>query len=532
MSVDTLSINPAHGKWETANARSLASLVTPTVLPKQKLALLDNSNAPASAEPANAHANALEAPQAAGLAVPRPGEQNNGAGRQLVQPVYQLNELLNFTCISGPSRPGANLSWLLNGHQLAALQPLGPAASRPDWFQVERELRPLAGGLVESRSTLSLRLRVDHLRALQRLQQQQQQQALAAGASGQRQGRAPTSSIWPIRLSCLARLMVEFSSETSILVAGARPAPASPLASSLIDSDDQLTPPDQLGPRTRAREPVASKEQWEGASASGHSFRWPPMSGGRTNEAYRPSEALAEAWSTPSQREQLAPANNDPAEARRRARVRQQHQQQQLNVVWTQRQLRAQAEHIGHLLARSRPNELEAPHIEADAVRRMRPEAGAASNSLRPTLTPEPTTGVEGEPDLGSAEGGESAEGERDEEGAREASSPSIVITSQQLGAASDGEPGARQLDELVNFTCHSARAGQRAGQALHRLRFKWSINNQEVSLPNPAWLRLTRCFSFRLQIANQTNSISNADPGQPRERLQRARRLSSDGQK
>lgn len=433
--------------------------------------------------------------------------QQNASGKQLV---YQLNDLINFTCIAGPSHPGARLAWLLNDEPIVAA-----AGANKTWsgkalaWDLKEEFQPLASGLVESRSTFSFRLQANHLKVLRK----------QAPDSGRPNQMAHSSSILPVKVSCLSRFSVEFGSETSVLVSNGKAAKMSPIrrrtgstngepptnegdssgaappiGASLSEASERADEPPGPGSRRRTSDAEDGAGVAAAAAAGQQTFRWPPTSepADKQQRSRVPSSlgsegTFADAWVTPSQ--DHSGAGDQVASASRRQPTR-----ARPNVVWTQRQLRAQAEHIGQLIRKSRPNELETPLIEARSMRRRDRGQSGASSPAPPTAT--------------SRDGGRDQDGlvEQDDE-ERAASPPSILISSNQFElmdevAPAVGGPDRRQsrgpsrdhyeLEELVNFTCRSVMASDDIGipssrrhnsaNPLHAVQVKWFINDREVS--------------------------------------------------
>lgn len=411
--------------------RAAHSFVLATVLPKQKLAIVDNGQP--SYAPGAGH------------------EQKPGAGKQTGSLVYNWNDQINVTCLAGPSRPAAQLTWLLNESPISAssrwltshVQPLA-SHTKPSWARHHEHKYDL----IESRLTLTLKLQPNVLF----------RQPNASTLDLQRH-----AGLHPINLRCIAKLIVEFTSETSILVSGGKTtikrrqqqqqplgAPL-PSASLLVESASQTANESPV-----AQDKHSQPDNWNQFPM----YRWPrPQRATAHQDRQRHSlaaDALAEPW--PIQ----APGAVEPE-------PQQQQQQQQVTrashqqagrqvVVWTQRQLRAQAEHIEQMLRKSHPNQLEPPIIEARTQ-------------------------------LEDAGGQEEKEGEEEEEEATgdrfESDSEPPDSRVRPGWTKRDRWPSSAvrdyELDELVQFTC-TAQVGQAEQELMRSVHLKWFINDHEVS--------------------------------------------------
>lgn len=464
------------------------------VLPKRKLLLTDNSQQ-------QQHA----APQ---VAQSLPSSAHNNDQLQQTHPLfrqnqfYQLNELLNFTCASGASRPAAGLSWFLNDLPIAAfLQPQGPndrGDSSNKSLEHQQDFRSAWANqttsksaespLAETRSTLVLRLSSAHLRQLRAKASQQQRQRSVGGAGG---------SYLPLKLSCVAQLSVEFTSNTSLLISGGKastttkrsrqqPVETQPEASSwrldnkgpisgggginsrrrpIGELQDGLTD-DEGDPETISRD-SDRMDQPELVSI----FRWPAA---RQRPTKFTSDYDMASVATPGGLE----TNYHPDSGELSTMARKPMNGRNL-VVWTNRQLRDQSDHIDRLLARSSANELEPAHIEAQTVRG---ERAKDEDEADPSTNGWPSS---------RSSTSQTSDG------------PTLIINNNNKDF---------ELYELVNFTCYQENRafGLRDGsERMHSVQLKWFLNDQELAGDLVNAYEPTRGFHFEPNESMQSKQVA-----------------------
>ena len=376
-----------------------------------------------------------------------------------VPPAEQTpSELINLTCISGPSKPPARLTWLLNDLPLLELDQLArklPGQSRPLVSVASERGEQLAtgsGSLQEARSTLQLNSMQPSLSYLLGALLQRTRPAEGREHSLEDSSTSTTTTLANnLRITCLARIQLEFRAETRVIVSAAA------AAAETTSSAAPTSGPDESPRRPPAGGDLAALTAVEYQRPTASPFRWPPNAG----------RARAE----PDQ----------SGGASRRAQV----QRPGGLVVWTGRQLRAQTEQIERLLRLARPSELEAPVIGAKTV-----GAGKGAQAESGERISED-----------NSEGGESSEAgsgedvgpttEEDNEQMDPTSEPNILHSS-PLAQQTGGSP-----NELVQFTCTTQLSGGGVGaevaatggqlrqmlEQLRRVKLEWLINDVPVEL-------------------------------------------------
>lgn len=396
--------------------------------------------------------------------------------------VYQLNDLINFTCSSGASKPAARLAWLLNDLPLSALSLPG----QPDPFELTHSqlVSSRSSRLTETRSNLALRLPAQHLRQLaSKLTRGRHKPAPAlAPATG-----TGTGAYLPLKLSCVSQMFVEFTSESSILISGGKTSTSKrsgnhhrtgggngePLAS-LWQRDPDEDRGDLVTHNPRRRPGFvsgsSSSDSDEGADesqsdASGPGpprispYRWPSSLAMHSTRLAQHHQHHSSGWNLPSS---VAPpggtnANHNPASEQPRTRQPQAAaRHHRLNVVWTSGQLRDQSRHIDQLLRRSGANQLEAPRIEARPVNSDEGDGGDPE-TRDDALSEGETTFENGE-----------------------------LLPPAPITASSSSSNNNYGLNELVNFTCYHQRGEPLAATPgdpdRPSVQLRWFLNELEVN--------------------------------------------------
>lgn len=403
-----------------------------TVLPKQKLSIVDNSASTTVQQQQHQP----------------PGEQIVAARSQSSVSLHNINDIVNLTCHSGPSRPAAKLTWMLNEARI-------PSNSK--WLSLQQQVVSTGSSgaktnealsrhqLVESRLTLSFRLQPNHLLGNQ-----------TVGHSKQ---------LLLIKLRCVAKFAVEFVSDASILASGGKTQttrvhqrPAVPRQS------------DSSGAGSRPKRPEASTAQTVSP------YRWPrPAQPGAAPSGAERRNSPLEANLADSRFSSVL-ADSEPETGSGRP-----HPSRQYTVlVWTNRQLRAQAEHIDQLLRSSHPNELESPIIVAKSLKfdeedvdndnddesHLADNQESAESSLAEAHI---KSGPLWPPDKGRL-------ALADEDPA-----PAGAISAQPPTVNQDYE-----LNDIVQFTCISRVSRPDSRDVRRSVRLKWFINDKEVSFAGP----------------------------------------------
>lgn len=224
---------------------------------------------------------------------------------QLASPVYSINDTINITCILAQSRPLAKISWLLNDSPL-------PEQARSVKNESNEE---------PNKSSLSINVQPQHLLS------------------------SPDARL---RFKCLAKLALDFSSETQISLLGVR---AGGLRRRAQFVSRELPVPLPLHEAIEwtgtENEPTELRPKWPNIEALRNSsqsiYRWPPS---RHSGLARPND------SPESTEAALDPSKRRPSPSR--------------VSVW--RQMRSQSDYIEHILRLTRPNQIDPPTIEARII--------------------------------------------------------------------------------------------------------------------------------------------------------------------
>lgn len=203
-----------------------------------------------------------------------------------------------------------------------------------------------------------------------------------------------------------------------------------------------------MAPLLRLPTPSSLQANRTGDPSEAPLYRWPRPPATRRN--HNAPESFSDAWlkSPASEQPDLV---TEPSEfSARFSNIRPSVRNQYNVVVWTDRQLQAQAEHIDQMLRLSRPNQLELPLIEAQLIEHSGEEPAAAA--------------TEAEADDLTAEQNERAW-------------PTSVQDSEFKNPSFDYE-----LNDLVQFTCQSQIVDSDLRDSIKSVNSKWFINNKEVS--------------------------------------------------
>lgn len=225
--------------------------------------------------------------------------------------------------------------------------------------------------LVDTKLTLSFRIQPNYLLG---------NQSSTAPATHNSHSKQQQQQLHSIRFRCVAEFSVEFTSEASILVSGGKTTALSSPATSQrkhartqTNTKHQLTNEQSKSTTIRLRRPQNSVSSAQvPQSTVSNLYRWPrpaqSNSAPFSNADWRsvglleqPANLASDNW-FPSQvgSEHLEPTGEQAPASRSPAQL---SARQHSVVVWTNRQLRAQAEHIDQLLRLTHPNELEPPII-------------------------------------------------------------------------------------------------------------------------------------------------------------------------
>lgn len=379
---------------------------------------------------------------------------------------YNLNDMINMTCLMGPSKPAASLRWFINDlsvepdSQWLTLRHYNEAGQQISDSVVNTKA---TSGPVETQLTIAFQLQASHLFMQQRHPKAFNPHRNANGGGG---------GHWLVQLRCTAYLGVEFASETSLKLADGKTVVKNRRQDSGDSSPSSILPqPSSQGRRSgsgespslehssragsgkyRARSSVSPTRaaQMSAYSPVDFAYKWPPVrlpqvtasdwrDGAGSNERQSPVVLLG-----PTPSNQRTSAN------------------QLLVVVWTNRQIKAQSEHIEQLLQRTKPNQLEPPIIEASIK--------------APTSKSSANYGDEGE---GDSTGIELQPGDNETAYARNwrhSPSNSSVPDEESDTGAPDQEPER----DLFEFTCTS-RLNSPERDLLGDVRLVWSLNNKQV---------------------------------------------------
>lgn len=365
------------------------------VLAKQKLSIVDNSRLASSEQ--------IEF---------RPPQVRTSLSAQSQS--YYLDDYINLTCFSGPSRPAAKLSWLVNDT---------PIVNSSKWLiHPPEKVSNNSEQLLANSLTLAFKIGPQHLFTnatdIDTLEQQPY-------------GRySRQHSLKQFKLSCISRLIVEFSSETETLVLGGKTT-----KKRTSFSENQLQQAEQL----RAKWEVLEGRQQSNLSEMNKDFseyKWPRAQSGKLRPVpMRP----------PKSDNSQESVNEHPF----KGNLMKQQQQTGTFVVWTSQQLKLQAEFIREVLHSTHPNELEEPIIEANTQ----------SNFLNFNVTPK------------LVKISSKLESEKDKTSGSEAEKL-LNLQSESF------EP-----NDVVRFTCVPRFKPSTRVELGKKVSTNWYLNNKEVSV-------------------------------------------------
>lgn len=568
-------------------------------MPKQKLSVIDNIaalNSASSAQDNDAdHKITFQAGQqlhyqqpldssTAPQWQPTSNAQLTGASKQIV---YNINDIVNLTCVSAPSRPAAKLSWVLN--EL-------PVLDSSKWLS-QASYATSNEQLIESRLTLSFRLQPEHLATTSHTtgnsaQQQPAKQQAQATIAALYQNHAQRFQI--LRLKCLSRLSVDYSTQTSVLVSGGKttlpksskragllaaveqsqttttrsrtsggggggtnyqaglPSASSLVASSKLSAKDQSRQQHFLHQAASTtfeqQQPVVSIYRWPRPTQSTGNEQRLHLSGSSSSSRRNINADLSSAYNGNSNvnnndpwpsnvlelNEQITSASDLLSSGAATSRPNNQNMRQFKNhAQWSARQLRSQAEHIEQLLKAFKPNELDAPLVDAKLIIQEQPTMEFTPEDMPNTESPPNLSGEFDNINQDPTRTPEEPDAEQTEHYYKQQQSNSNNNNNNPNQGAN---PNLRdyELNDLVKFTCRprvartfigsasastSTSPSQTAGGTLpaasKSIKSIWSINNNDVldsSGQVNAFDSVTNKFYFVKDQYDQSDQIKTSD--------------------
>lgn len=402
-------------------------------------------------------------------------QQQLGTGEQTISSrqsssslsLHNINDIVNLTCHSGPSRPAAKLTWLLNEAPISAGSKWLSASTQLHSVTVDasasRQSRaPSSSQLVETKLNLAFRLQPSHLLS---------NQSQSFGASSRQ--------LQLIRLRCVAKFGVEFTSDASILVSGGK--------TTMVRKRQEQH---QKQTSTTNNKSTSGQPQDSTPSGSLHSKKLVATSGaGQVENLYRwPQPATAQALPAPPSAGRRssslevnwppslsAGADLEPSEAAASVSRSTMLNSRQHNAVWTNRQLRVQADHIDRMLQISQPNELDAPIIVAKILKfdEFPDDASADNNEMGDAEDP-----------IGAQKSALSAisNGELWPDNGADKIRDADQASAYEATTARPAVSQDYELNDIVQFTCFSRTGHPNRADLGKNVYLKWHINNNEVT--------------------------------------------------
>lgn len=400
-------------------------------MPKQKLSIFDNSHPTSSTKQL---------------------ENSPLKSRQSVSNSYALNDFINLTCSSGFSKPAAKLAWFIN--DLAVINsteiPIHNSAIMIDKRQQ----------LEETKLSLAFRIGPEHLFGnmyssdTDELKQQNFNRFLHE------------NNLRPLKLRCVSKLVVEYTSVTEIFVINGKSSQKmnrnlleTPV-NSKFDVDGHKKSSNWL------QSDVVLKGQANNSDEIGTNFteyKWPPQLNSITKTKPLPlsddvkikhsswTPAIYESSINHGDQEQTSelPYNKISTAYHR---IGSPHNL----VVWTNNQLRSQADLIKRMLSISHPNELEAPRIRANT--QLNSITSDIISENNPLVISKQTSSTK-------------------KRKLKEFDNSGYTTTHGQL-IQSEGY----KLNDIVKFTCNAVNIFLEKLEVGKNVYLKWLIDDKEVS--------------------------------------------------
>lgn len=440
-------------------------------MPKQKLSIVDNNNLGT-----NQHTFYQ-------------------AQQQQIKPAntYHINDIVNLTCISTHSHPGAKLTWFIND---------SPVINSSRWLTHHYPSKlmlnqPYEQHLIESRLTLSIKIQPYHL-----------------SRDNSSQSYPSTQQRYQfLRFRCLAMLSVEFDSETGISVSSGRTTVnkknrSSQIAARLqIDNREmrstpspymsRLTMSGEQEEKLRALIPshrilLGNKMGTNLSDLEYFEYRWPqPIDSPHKMPSER-KNSFTNAWITspvttgttptlPSISGQDSEFQTEFSTVNRlnnnnRASMRQSSSVASLvPISWTNKQIKLQSEFIDQMLQITHANELDTPTIEARLIRELPDSSSDADEDSMSRTSPTDS-------DISSASMfDDTFTGEPEARTTFNEASTGEALPSN----TPDSGDQNYELNDMVRFTCNPRIALSDRNNVRKNFHLKWFVNNKEVSKQN-----------------------------------------------
>lgn len=359
-----------------------------------------------------------------------------------------------MTCVSAASRPAAKLTWLLNDM---------PVPTK--WLNYQQTPINSEYQLIESKLTIAFKLQASHL-----LKNQLNASTLNNRERAQQQMPATLQRYQQLKLSCSAKLSVEYTSETNILVSGGKtsvkrrrqqqktemPNTWLPLPSSWHSDESTVINYQNGQMKDQHQNGELPIYKWpQPTSTSDGQNLYNRLNGGNRRTIGFLDNNDDNNW----QPNQTQNSDRHHTYQENTSGVSSQHNNYQPRfdglrnhqvVVWTRKQLRDQAEHIELMLRGLQPNEIEAPSIEANTK-------------------------------LDEDKATESANGDEINSDSAHDSLPVSVSVDKGDESPSSNTTDDYDLGDKIEFVCIPS-VNSIARDTMRNVRLKWFINNQEVS--------------------------------------------------
>lgn len=357
------------------------------------------------------------------------------SNKQSIPNSYALNDLINFTCSSGFSKPAAKLGWFINDTPVINSSQLQTHLSM--------EMHNSKKGLIESKLSLAFRIGLEHMfnknvydPKRDGLQRQSYSRFLYE------------NNLRPLKLRCSSRLIVEFTSETEIFVLnGSKSSPKR--SRNLIESVNNNDNKTNTIITNKSANGLAKNDSIGVSKGNFEEYKWPRAFGSKKT-IKPPINSKLHSWTQNSDRnndqEQMNELPND--------KISVSNNQVGSNlVVWTNQQLKSQADSIEKILSIAHSNEFESPKIKAN------------THNLSDFLL-DTTAGIPKRADS-------KASNRQFKENINSAYGNNELLV----------QSGDYQPNDIVKFTCIPSYKLPEEVEVVKKVYSKWLLNNKEVSL-------------------------------------------------
>lgn len=395
------------------------------VLPKQKLSIVDNSQLTSSLKQL---------------------ENSPLKSRQSILNSYALNDFINLTCSSGFSKPAAILAWFIN--DLAVIN------STKMLIHSSAKAIDKRQQLEETKLSLAFRIGPEHLFG-------NMYSSNTDGLQEQNFNRfLHENNLRPLKLQCVSKLVVEFTSETEVFVINGKSSRK--MNRNLLENYPANSKFD-----VNSHSDVVSKGQINNSEELDTKFteyKWPPQPD-RVIKAKRlplsnEAEIKHHSWTPATYQADINPGDQEQTSELPYIKVSIAHHRIGTSnnlVVWTNNQLRSQADLIKRMLFISHPNELEPSRVRASTLfNNITSDINSENNPLMISKLLTSST---------------------KKRKLNEVDSSGYATTHEQL-IQSEGY----KLNDIVKFTCSAINILPEKPEVGKNVFLKWLIDDKEVS--------------------------------------------------